>query len=152
MTDPVPMPPFAYVPGQTPRHREGAFGTLQDSVRANMSPTELIGTQAWLAGLQYLEQGFYWEAHEVLEPVWMQTGQNSAERQMVQAIIQIANAALKQRMNRPRAVVRLCELAQGHLHAAQTRGGDWVMGLKCAEIAQRIAEIRSSANPDPWRD
>ena len=101
------LPPHAYVPGQTPRHDASLFAALHGSVRPGMDAEALARTEAWRAGLHFLRAGYYWEAHEALEPVWMQTAPNSAARHLVQALIQAANAGLKLRMRRPRATLRL---------------------------------------------
>ncbi|MCA0870690.1 DUF309 domain-containing protein [Seohaeicola saemankumensis] len=85
-----------------------------------MSAAELAGTDAWRAGWQYFETGFYWEAHELWEPVWMALPEGAPDRALVQASIQLANACLKARMGRLRAVFRLCDIAQGLLD-----GGGW---------------------------
>ncbi len=45
----------------------------------------------------------------------MQTPQGAPEREMVQALIQLANARLKLRMQRPRAVLRLVNMVLAHL-------------------------------------
>lgn len=140
---PPRLPPHAYVPGRTRRHAEDAFADLRGSVRPGMTPGELARTAAWRAGWLYLRRGYFWEAHEVLEPVWMQTPPNSVERHMVQAAIQLANAALKQRMRRPRAVRRLCDIADGHLQSCAGRRE--VMGRDPRDLAAFLAGLRESA-------
>lgn len=107
----IPTPPHAYVPGQTTRHPEDWFETIKASVGS--APIEQ--TQAWQAGLFYLDRGYFWECHEVLEAVWMALPNPSPERDMTQAIIQLANARLKLRMKKPNATRRLCEIVQGLL-------------------------------------
>ena len=102
----------------------------------------LAGTAAWTAGWHYLRAGFFWEAHEVLEPVWMATRPDSPERQLVQGVIQIANAALKIEMQRPNAVRRLCDIADAHIAAAASAGTDPMMGLHFDALHQKIDEIR----------
>ncbi len=140
------LPPHAYVPGQTPRHPEGAFDTLRDTARAGMSAEALADSAAFRAGLKYLEGEFFWEAHEVLEPVWMALPERSPERHLVQALIQLANARLKARMNRPRAVARLGAIVAGHLGACRAAGGGAVvMGQALAGLeaeARRLAGAR----------
>ena len=131
------------MPGQTPRHSEGVFDQFHDSVPAGTSLSDLPRTLAWQAGLHFLETGYYWEAHEVLEPVWIATPRDSAEHQMVQAVIQLANAALKQVMDRPAAARRLCALARGHARAARSAGGEVVMGLEVAALAARIESLEA---------
>ena len=100
----VPFPDHVYVPGASARHPEGWFDALKVD-----TPTALK------AGLVYFEAGYFWECHEVLEAVWMEAEDPSAERDMVQAIIQLANARLKLLMKRPRAADRLCDLVEGLL-------------------------------------
>lgn len=139
----IPRPAYPYVPGRTPRHPDGAFDVFHDSVAPGLEPTDLAQTLAWRAGLVFLEEGFFWEAHEVLEPVWMATRRDSAEHQLVQAVIQTANAALKARMGQAGAAARLCDLAESHLRAARSTGGDVVMGLQLDRVRDRIAGLRS---------
>ncbi|MDK3071671.1 DUF309 domain-containing protein [Sedimentitalea sp. JM2-8] len=138
------LPPHAYVPGQTPRHDPSLFDDLHDSVRVGMTGAEIANSAAWRAGRAFFEHGFYWEAHEALEPVWMATAPNSVERHAVQALIQTANAALKARMNRPNAVRRLCGMAETHLHACGSGVRD-VMGLPLDDLESRIETLRKNA-------
>ncbi|MFY0634129.1 MAG: DUF309 domain-containing protein [Vannielia sp.] len=98
-------PEYAYVPGQTPRHPEGAFDALRDTV-----DPEPMQSQALRTGLDWIDAGYFWEAHEVLEPVWLVLP-DGPDRTGIQALIQLANAGLKQRMQRPEAALRLCGIA-----------------------------------------
>lgn len=122
----IPMPPHAYVPGESARHAEGAF----DALRADPET-------AWRAGCHYLAEGYFWEAHEMLEAVWMAQPQGSAERRVVQALIQVANAGLKARMGRPRAVERLWALAEAGF--ANERGV--VFGVSVGSVRARLAAV-----------
>lgn len=140
MTEPAALPPHAYVPGQTERHPEGAFDDLRVTVHAGMTEVEIQGTPAFQVGLTYLETGYFWEAHEVLEPVWMACAPNSVARSVTQGLIQLANARLKIKMNRPRAALRLLDIAKGHL---QTGAGRVVLGVDCDGLLADIeSEIR----------
>ena len=140
MIEPPPLPGHAYLPGQTPRHPEGAFEWLRESARAGMSADALARSEAFRAGLVYLEKGYFWEAHEVLEPVWMALPQGSAERHLLQALIQLANARLKARMGRPRAVARLGAMVLRHLADCRAAGGGAVMmGVALAPIRAEAA-------------
>ena len=124
---PYPDPPHAYIPGKTPRHAEDHFDPIKRSVRAGMSAAELAHSDALAAGMQYLATGYYWECHEVLEAVWMETDEGTPERHLVQGIIQLANARLKLLMERPRAARRLCDRVQGHL--GQCKGRQTILGI-----------------------
>lgn len=133
------------MPGQTARHPEGAFDALTETARAGMSPAELAESDAWKAGWQFLQTGFFWEAHELFEPVWMALPPNSRERAFVQGAIQIANAALKDRMGRPRAVLRLCQIAGRHLETAGAAGAV-AMRVDREALPARAARLREVAN------
>ena len=139
--EPIPLPGFAHVPGKTPRHDAAVFGMFHDSVRPGMGLDELERSLAWRAGWVFLEQGYFWEAHEVLEPVWMALPEGSEERDFVQGVIQLANAELKARMGRPKAVLRLCDIAQGLLNRSAQ---GCVMGLSRAVLIDRIERLRAA--------
>lgn len=121
-------PTHAYVPGQTQRHPEDTFDALKTGLDG--IPTErLSDTLAWTGGLALLRNGYYWEAHEVLEPVWMACPPNSPERVMVQAVIQFANARLKGRMGQIPAMQRLDALSRDLAREAVGRACGKVLGL-----------------------
>lgn len=126
------LPPHAYVPGQNARHPEDWFDTIKATVTSDIPTARMHETAAWIAGRAYFDAGYYWECHEVLEAVWMQTPDGTAEREMVQALIQLANARLKLRMNRPRATIRLCGMVDAHL--ARCAGSDMILGLTPVEV------------------
>lgn len=137
-------PPHAYVPGQTPRHRDGWFDRIKASVRKTVDPEALSATPAFKTGLAYLGAGYFWEAHEVLEAVWMQTPDPSAERAVVQALIQLANARLKLLMTRPKAAARLCDMVAAHLESCGN--SRVVLGLQIADLWQEVDRTRALIN------
>ncbi len=147
-------PPHAYVPGRTPRHPEDLFDAIKAGVTRGMPSVDLAWSDTWQTGLRYYREGYFWEAHEVLEAVWMATGQNSAERRMVQAVIQLANAALKARMGRENATRRLCGIARAHLAEIPGHRGtvlglspEWVLA-EIARVQNAGAEVQYNANLD----
>jgi hypothetical protein len=131
-------PSQAYVPGKTPRHEEGAFDTLRATARAGMSVEALTDSAAFQTGLDYLATGLYWEAHEVLETVWLVLPDESDARWIVQSLIQLANARLKHAMDRPKAALRLCAIVQDLLSKMSTTV---VMGLKITKIREEVVAL-----------
>lgn len=121
-------PPHAYVPGRTPRHPEGLFDPLKMDVPGT-SVSDLHRTRAFVAGLGFLADGYFWEAHEVLEAVWMACPECSAERLLVQGLIQGANARLKARMDRPKAQARLEGMARNLIGEAFAGEAKVILGL-----------------------
>ncbi|MCG6901176.1 MAG: DUF309 domain-containing protein [Rhodobacter sp.] len=135
------LPPYPYVPGATPRHPEGAFDAVRATARAGMDADALAASDAFQTGLRYLQAGYFWEAHEVLEPVWMACAPNSGARAFVQALIQFANARLKARMDRPAAAVRLCDLALAHL--AET-AAPVILGQDVEPVRRALEDLKKS--------
>jgi uncharacterized protein len=139
----IPMPPHAYVPGRNARHPEDWFDAIKAGVTPDLSAAALADTAAWRAGLAYLDAGYFWECHEVLEAVWMQTPDPSPEREMVQAVIQLANARLKLRMDRPRATLRLCAMVEGHL--ARIPDDLPILELTAGQVRDWLDPVRKEA-------
>ncbi len=121
-------PHHAYIPGKTPRHPEDLFDEIKAA--AEKTPIDQMSRcETMIYGLAFLQDGFYWEAHEVLEAVWMACPPNSAEKLMVQAVIQTANARLKDVMGNPSASARLQSEAKRLAKEAELRKGGPVFGI-----------------------
>lgn len=149
MSDPsarIMMPPYAYVPGQNARHPENLFDPIKSTVLAGLGPEKLHETDAFRAGLIYLDAGFFWECHEVLEAVWMQTTDGTPEREMVQALIQLANAKLKVLMQRPRAALRLCDMVAAHLNGCPENPA--ILGVRREDVMEQVLQLRDQLTPD----
>ncbi len=120
-------PSHAYIPGQNVRHEEGLFDVLTSMVQG-CAVDDLPLTLTWRYASAFFDDGFYWEAHELLEAIWMVCPPNSAEKLYVQARIQRANAALKSRMGLARAVARLNTAARELEAEAARRSPDTLFG------------------------
>ena len=142
------LPAHRYIPGHTRRHPEGAFDAIREMAPKPSLSGGAADNPAWLYGLRLFDAGFWWEAHEVLEPVWMNARPNSAERAVVQAVIQLANAALKREMEKEKAVRRLCDIAARLVDDAAAGGGR-ILGLDLNELREIVAAIRAGARPAP---
>lgn len=129
------QPSHAYIPGQTERHAEGAFDHIRNTAKPGMSVEALAQSDAFQTGLRFIDEHYFWEAHEVLEPVWMVLGEDSDERYFVQGLIQMANGFLKLRMNRPKAANRLAIIAFDLVSIGET---ELVMGIERGFIKCQI--------------
>jgi hypothetical protein len=103
---------------------------------------------AWAENLPYrygwrlYEEGFYWEAHEVWEAVWLACAPQSRERLLLQALIQLTNARLKAVMGQEKAVARL--LAEvDRLRAEPGLQDAPVMAVSKERLAQLVSEIKT---------
>lgn len=127
-------PPYAYVPGQTPRHDPAIFERFHAPDPEALKTSENVR----IAPALY-QDGFFWETHEVLEPVWMALPDGTPDRAMVQAVIQLANARLKLQMDRPNAALRLVSIVEDLL--AHSTDSDW---FDADWITREIAAIRAA--------
>lgn len=93
----------------------------------------------WCYGIRLINEGFYWEAHEALEPVWMSTSANTREQYLTQGVIQLANCALKKTMQKPAAARKLGILTRECLQRAFPGSPvNALMGLYYDELLQAI--------------
>lgn len=100
------FPPHAYIPGKTARHPEGNFDEFKLSLNSKKYKC-FHETETWKMAFIFLDKSYYWEAHELFEAIWFLCPPNSPEKLFVQALIQLANAGLKQKMGADGAVKKL---------------------------------------------
>ena len=105
----LPLPEWAYVPGE-PADGEPDHETLWQAKA--LVPAQFFGHvparhPALRYGIALNDAGYFWESQEVLEAVWAAAPQRGRERILLRACIQIANANLKLRMQKPHATARL---------------------------------------------
>ena len=140
------LPPHAYVPGRTARHDAALFRDEIAEIAPAMTAEALAASRAWRGGWACFNAGFFWEAHELFEPVWMALPPDAPERQLVQGAIQLANAGLKRSMGRPEAVRRLVHLAQAHPKAARA-GGARLMEVDLDPLFGVASDLLGSDDP-----
>ncbi|MFK8079488.1 MAG: DUF309 domain-containing protein [Granulosicoccus sp.] len=129
------LPEYAYLPGQNKRHPDNAFDDIRATAVNGAGAERLARCDAFLAGLHFFDKGYYWEAHEVLEPVWMALPDGSIERRFVQGLIQLANGYLKLRMGRLKAALRLVGQVRGLMPPV---AGASIMSLELQEVHRWI--------------
>lgn len=144
-----PLPDSAHVPGQT--ERPVASPAFDAAAAAPAYTVNRMWTEnaTYLYGLHLYRTGFFWEAHEVWEPVWMRSAGNSRERLLVQGLIQLANACLKIRMGRLEAAMRLLNIASEKVRDAAL-GSASIMGIALTPLAaeiDRFAKQLAGAEP-----
>lgn len=131
-----------HLPGRTARPEEGVFDDLKAGLRPGLSIAELAVSDAFEAGRAAFARGYFWEAHELWEAVWMHLPPASAERHLLRGLIQLANAGLKARMGRRGAAARISTLADKALREAFLHRRDRVMGLSRSEVEEMENHMR----------
>ncbi|MFV0297065.1 MAG: DUF309 domain-containing protein, partial [Hyphomicrobiaceae bacterium] len=121
--------------------KAGSVGGETRRIDGSASLEEWPKAVPYLSGLALYRRGFYWEAHEVWEPVWRAAPPNSRERYLLAGLIQLANGCLKVRMARISAAGRLFAAARQLVSEAGLAGSgvtDRVLGLSPGGIVAAI--------------
>jgi predicted metal-dependent hydrolase len=147
------MPRWAYNPGMDCAPDQEPLEAAKELVPGRFEQFVPADNAAFQYALALHDAGFFWEAHEIWEAVWKAAPMNGRDRLALRALIQIANAALKQRQGRPRAAARLTEEARALLSELAARGGaaepESVAGrLRAAKLRERLSH---RPVPDPVR-
>src|SRR5271163_3373000 len=119
----LPLPQWAYVPGES-IEAEADHDTLWQAkalVPSRFCDYVPARHPALRYGIALNDAGYFWESQEVLEAVWAAAPQNGRERILLRACIQIGNANLRLRMQKPRAAARLLGEALQELDALSAR-------------------------------
>lgn len=147
---PFQEPEYRYHPGVNARPQRGPVHDIAAAAASGKSLNDDAVQRAWRYGFFLIDRHFFWEAHEVLEPVWMVALPNSQARHLVQGVIQLANACLKFEMGRSRAAERLAAMACSHLSDALVGGQTSVLDVSVAGclvqvelVEQTILEARA---------
>src|SRR6266567_3519161 len=132
------LPRWAYMPGVEREADHDTLAMAKALVPARFNGFVPARHPALRYGLGLNDSGFFWESHEILEAVWAAAPQGGRERILLRACIQIANANLKLRMEKPRAAARLLGEALGELttlglRKAAAGGAGFADGFPTAE-------------------
>ena len=126
----LPLPLWAFVPGETAPAVADHDTLWQAKALVPSRFCEYVPARhpALRYGLALNDRGYFWESQEILEAVWAAAPQGGRERILLRACIQIANANLRLRMDKPRAAARLLHEALAELDRLDLRkavaGGD----------------------------
>ena len=133
------LPPLAYIPGQTQRHKETQFDEIISSIPSVIDFETLQTLSAFHTALNYMQHGFHWEAHEILEAIWMNTAQNSIERLFTQCVIHLANANLKHIMQRETATQKIMTKANALSAEIGRRAPDSLVVIEIQKLFSKHA-------------
>jgi len=133
------LPPYAYIPGQTPRHAETEFDDIINSLPDKINFESLQAAAGYKYALDFMQHGFHWEAHEILEAIWMKTAQNSVERLFTQCVIHLANANLKHIMNRESAAAKIMKQANSLSTEIQLRAPNSEADFEIRDLMSKYA-------------
>ena len=100
-----------------------------------------------LWGIDLFNHGFYWEAHESWEQLWLAFGRQGALADLVKGLIKLAAACVKAREGRSGGVAshsaRAIELITSF---RETQNTDTGLGLDLAQVLQLAEAINEQAS------
>ena len=101
------LPAYAYLPGQTPhptRDRDGHSFESEPDTPELPDPENWRSCRDYLYGIDLFNHGFYWEAHEAWEGLWVACGRRGTTATYLQALINLAATGFKARCGNARGV------------------------------------------------
>ncbi len=145
------LPPYTYVPGQTPHPvsdpRGHAYGHRAEPVPP-LDPAHPEKSPTWMEACTLFKAGYYWEAHEAWESLWHAAGRTGPVADCLKGLIKWAAAGVKVREGRPAGVHRHCLRAAELLRNAQSVSAvPPIAGLELHRILA-VIEAASEASPE----
>jgi len=135
MSEPLRLPPAPHLPGRTPRPDEAVFSGVKAPLDRCSTAADFEGSAAFKAGFQCFLSGYFWEAHECWEAVWIRLPPASRERHLLTALIQLANARLKATMGNASASARILKRASAAWSEAFSGAQHRVLGVSSVDWA-----------------
>ncbi len=132
------FPPYAYVPGFWPhptRDPKGhAFGR-EELPPAPLEPEAWRSNTTWVEGIELFDRGYYWEAHEAWERLWIAAGRTGVVGDLLSGLIKLAAAGIKIRQGLAPQASRLGAKASACFSRAQaTCGSQQLAGLTFSRL------------------
>jgi len=135
----IQLPSYRHVPGLTPHPVRSPEGHSPGGMRVDIGSQLAVFPHAWsdcpayLFGVDLFNLRYYWEAHESWEEVWNAVGHRTRPGRMLQGMIQVAAALLKQHMESATGAARNFRKACRHFDAIEVErtnvDADWTTYL-----------------------
>lgn len=102
-----PFPPYAYRPGHNPHPTRDPAGHgygAAPAVPERPDPGNWQACPDYLFGIDLFNHGYYWEAHEVWEGLWVACGRAGLPASVFRGLINLAAAGFKARLGNARGM------------------------------------------------
>jgi len=141
------FPAYAYVPGRTPHPTRDPGGHSHGEAVEPPEPPDpghWRSSADYLYGIDLFNHGFYWEAHEAWEGLWVACGRRGPTATYLQGLINLAAAGFKARWGNPRGMRANAETALRLFKSAASQvepSASAYMGLDVRALADAAATI-----------
>lgn len=142
------FPPYRFVPGKAPhptRDPEGHSWNQQPVPPATFDAGQWQTSEEYLYGIDLFNYGYWWEAHEALEAIWVAAGRNTETGLFIQGLIQVAVAHLKRLQGFNDVAKRM---ATDGLDKMKRIKGNY-MGIDVAAFRNDVQAYCANDNPVP---
>ena len=106
-----PLPRYRYLRGHHPHptgdSRGHSFGRPDDF--QPLANEDWRNNEQYLFAIDLFNDGYWWEAHEALEPLWRAAGRKTPDGLFLQGLIQVSGAMLKEAMGSPEPARRMAK-------------------------------------------
>ena len=136
-----PLPPYTYVPGQQPHPISDPRGHMYGQHPPEpppLDPESWGESESYLYAIDLFNNGYYWEAHEAWESLWLAAGRTGTMADFLKGLIKIAAAHVKRLEGNPVGVERHTARAIELLALAAASESDYC-GL---DLEQLLTECR----------
>lgn len=109
------FPAYAFVPGQHPHPVTDPDGhSFQQAEESPPlpEPGELTSLPDFRFGVDLFNAGYYWEAHEAWEGIWLACGRKGTVADLLKGLIRLAAAGVKAREGNAQGVTRHAQRAE----------------------------------------
>jgi hypothetical protein len=133
----IPFPNRKYIPGRGTHPKKDPHGFHTPELPSDMTKIDNDNwhiSQRYLYALDLFNFGYWWEAHEVLEDLWIKAGKSTLTAKFIQGLIQISAAFLKDSQLVQR---RTSPLAAKGLSKLRLRSGIF-LGLNVEEFGDKV--------------
>ena len=111
------FPPYAYSGGEFPHprnHPKGHSRGLPETIPQQLDPEKWSTSEVYLHGIDLFNHGYYWEAHEEWEGLWVAAGKKGAISEFLKGLIKLTAAGFKARQGQPEGVLKHSQRAMDH--------------------------------------
>jgi hypothetical protein len=146
-----PLPPYAFIGGgPRPHPRRDPDGHSHGEPEPEpgpLDPDAWESSAAYLRGIDLFNHGYYWEAHEQWEALWLAAGRRGPVAEFLKALIKLTAAGVKIRQGRPRGVRSHTRRALRHVDRVRSAGeGPVFAGLDLDTLTGLLEELSASAD------
>ena len=150
----VSLPAYAFVPGRNPHPITDPLGHSFGKphvVPEPLDPERPNASCEFLTAIDLFNAGFYWEAHEAWESLWIAAGRSGIVADFLKGLIKLAAAGVKAREGQPVGVVRHSRRAVELFESVRSKQFDRPLlyaGLSLDQLIQDAGSLAADPNVD----